>query len=211
MAPVQSREKARLVLKPENSVATDFLVMQLKILLSSRSVFFFLPTGTRLDVAVLVLHRGPTACNWGALPLGSGASASPCAVTFGTTLRAAGPGLPGWPTGTRSSHHRRLQELLDKGCEEKLKGKMNQLKSQKYELSDGEFKVSSREMKQAGCLSGSHTVHDFANGHISLSVLPDYIFVCNISHSSLLLSEWCAPPHRSLTGETGNWFSGGSG
>lgn len=75
---------------------------------------------------------------------------------------------------------------------------MNQLKSQKYELSDGEFKVSSREMKHAGCLSGSHTVHDFANGHISLSVLPEYIFATHVSHSSLLLSEWCAPP-------TGAW------
>lgn len=161
---------------------------------TSRSFFFFLPTGTRLDVTVLVLHRGPTACNGGALPLGSGTRASPGAVTFGTALRAAGPGLPGWPPGTRSSHHRRLQELLDKCCKVKLKGEMNQLRSQKYELSEGEFKVSSREMKHAGCLRGSHTVHDFVNGHISLSVLPDYIFATHVSHSSLLLSEWCAPP-----------------
>lgn len=92
---------------------------------------FFLPTGTRLDVTVLVLHRGPTACDGGALPLGSGTGASPGAVTFGTTLRAAGPGLPGRPTGPCCSHHRRLQELLDKRCKEKLKGKRNQLKSQK--------------------------------------------------------------------------------
>lgn len=201
---------ACLVLMPENTVATDFLVVQLKIF--CQFFFFF----TYRDTPGRYSPGTPQGTHGMQRGRSSPRVRHKCVAGCGNLWHNS---ASSWTRSPRmTNRHLQLSPPASSGAPRqvlwrKVKRQNEPVKVTKI-WSDGEFKVSSREMKHAGCLSGSHTVHDFANGHISLSVLPEYIFATHVSHSSLLLSEWCAPPthtHRSLTGETGNWFRGGLG